>query len=89
MNGVAADKLLERMRATKTGWGQKDFERLLKGFGFKVVGKKHDIYIHTIYSDLRIGVPRHNKLKKWVAQDAVKVVDELKRRLKELEEKGK
>jgi hypothetical protein len=87
MNGSAAQKLLERMRATRAGWSQKDFERLLTGFGFKPKGKKHDIYIHPRFPDLRISVPRHNSLRDWVAEDAVKVVDELKSRL-EKEEKN-
>lgn len=80
MNGRAAQQLLEDMRNSPSGWGQKDFERLLTGFGFKIKGKKHAIYIHQEFPDLRISVPRHNSLKEWVAQDAVKVIDQLIKR---------
>ena len=83
MNGDNSKKLLERMRNTYSGWGQKDFERLLIGFGFDRRGRKHDIYIHSEFPDIRISVPRHNSLKDWVAKDAVKLIDEL------LERKGK
>lgn len=81
MDGHSARKLLKRMRSTPSGWGQKDFERLLTGFGFKCTGKKHDIYIHPNFPDLRISVPRHKSLRDWVAHDAVEVVDELISRL--------
>jgi len=79
--GDAAQKLLERMRATQSGWGQSDFERLLTGFDFKKRGKKHDIYIHSKFPDLRISVPRHNSLKEWVAEEAVATIDDLLRRI--------
>lgn len=77
MSGNAAQKLLERMRQTQTGWGQIDFEHLLIGFGFKHKGKKHKIYQHPIHTDLIISVPRHNSLKPWVAREAVKIIEEL------------
>jgi hypothetical protein len=77
MNGKAAKKLLEDMRNSPSGWGQNDLERLLTGFGFKEKGKKHAIYIHPDFPDLRISVPRHNTLKEWVARDAVKAIDQL------------
>jgi hypothetical protein len=77
MNGSSARKLLERMRSTSSGWGQADFERLFTGFGFDSKGKKHTIYFHPQFPDLVMGVPRHNKLKEWVARDAVKLIDEL------------
>ncbi len=72
-----AAKLLERMRRTKSGWGQIHFDRLLTGFGFIKGGKKEAIYTHPDHSELRISIPRHNSLKKWVARDAVKLIDEL------------
>lgn len=77
MNGRAAQKLLEDMRNSPSGWGQKDFERLLAGFGFEWKEGKHRIYYHREFPLLVISVPRHNKLKDWVARDAVKLVDEL------------
>ncbi|HXG38151.1 MAG TPA: type II toxin-antitoxin system HicA family toxin [Bacteroidota bacterium] len=78
MNGSAAQKLLQQMRQTASGWGQKDFEHLFKGFGFTwKEGKKHRIYYHPRYKNLWISVPRHNTLKEWVARDAIKLIDEL------------
>ena len=78
MGDGAAQKLLERMRSTSSGWSQKDFNHLFLGFGFKCKeGKKHSIYNHPSSEDLWISVPRHNKLKAWVAREAVKLIDEL------------
>lgn len=82
MNGNSALKLLERMRNTRSGWGQNDFDLLFSGFGFISKGRKHAIYFHPKFPDLAMGVPRHNKLKEWVARDAVKLIDELLRRSK-------
>ena len=76
----SADKLLEDMRGTKTGWSQKHFETLFLGFGFEKTGKKHDIYIHPKFPEIRGSVPRHKKLKEWVASAAVKAIDTLKDR---------
>jgi hypothetical protein len=87
MNGEAAEKLLERMRSSKSGWSQTDFGHLFEGFGFKYREGKHRVYFHPRFPDLIMGVPRHNVLKKWVARDAVKLIDELKNRL-ELEGEG-
>jgi hypothetical protein len=78
MNGGPAQKLLERMRGSSAGWGQKDFESLLSGFGFKwKEGKKHRVYYHPEFPNLWISIPRHNSLRNWVARDAVKLIDEL------------
>jgi len=83
MNGSAAEKLLEQMRNSPSGWGQKDLERLLKGFGFEYREGKERVYFNRKYPTLRISVPRHNSLRDWVARDAVKLIDELKLTSKE------
>ena len=76
--GDAARKLLEKMRASPSGWGQSDFERLFQGFGFaQREGGSHTIYTHPEYPGLRMSVPRHNDLREWVARDSVKLIDEL------------
>jgi hypothetical protein len=78
MNGAAAQKLLERMRSSPSGWGQADFERLFSGFGFKWrEGKKHRIYFHPKFSNLWISVPGHDSLRSWVGREAVKLIDDL------------
>lgn len=84
MNGNAANRLFERMRKTHNGWTQLDFERLLTGFGFTYrEGKKHRIYAHSEFGDLRISVPRHNVLKEWVAREAVALIEALEERRKQ------
>jgi len=78
MNGNASKKLLEKMRSSPCGWGQKDFEHLFNGFEFQWrEGKKHRIYIHSKFKDLSISVPRHDSLKEWVARESVKLIDDL------------
>jgi len=89
MNGKAARKLFEQMQNTHSGWGQKDFERLFLGYGFIKGGKKHDIYSHPKYKELSIAVPRHNKLKEWVAREAVKLIKELLEIMRREAEYGK
>lgn len=78
MTSRAASKLLETMRLTKSDWGQKDFHRLLQGYGFiNKGGKKHNKYYHPEHLNLWISIPRHNILKEWVAVESVKLIDEL------------
>lgn len=78
MTPRGAENLFARMQSSKSGWGQKDFERLLLGYGFiSKGGKKHNKYYHPDYPELWISVPRHNELKKWVANDAIKLIDDL------------
>jgi len=76
MNGGSAQKLLERMCNSPSGWGQKDFEHLLEGFDFKWREGKERVYVNRKFPQLRISVPRHNSLREWVARDAVKLIDE-------------
>ena len=83
MNGRSAEKLLEDMRNSASGWGQKDFERLLSGFGFKWREGRDRVYFHPEYPQLRISVPRHNSLRDWVARDAVRLIDKLKGLIKQ------
>lgn len=86
MNGNAAQKLLDRMRNSYSGWRQEDFEKLFLGFGFGFrEGKKHRVYVYPNLPTFSLSVPRHNDLKEWVARDAVKLIDDL---LKELEKQG-
>ena len=61
-------------------------DRLLAGFGFRLKQSKHRIYEHPDFPDLTISVPRHDRLKKWVAEDAVKLVDDLLSRKEEDED---
>lgn len=75
----AAEKLLERMRASKAGWGEKDLETLYLGFGFQVrEGSRHRFFYHPKYPQLYATVARHNSLAKGYIATAVKLVDQFK-----------
>lgn len=79
--GRGADKLLQRMRDSASGWRPQEVDRLLTGFGFRCKqGKKHSIYEHEEHSDLSMSVPRHRSLRDWVVEDAVDLIDRLERR---------
>jgi hypothetical protein len=84
-----AEKLLARMRASKAGWGEKEVDSLLLGFGFRYrEGGKHRLYYHPKYPQLFATVARHGHLAKGYISTAVRLVD----RLKEMEardERGK
>ena len=73
-----AEKLLERMRQSKSNWKRKDLDSLYIGFGFIIThGKKHDIVKHPDYPLLRTTLPRHTKLAKGYVEQAIKLVDRL------------
>lgn len=75
------ERLLARMRATKSGWGADDFEKLYLSFGFRYTENKgHRRYAHPKYPDLYAFVGRHRNLAKGYASDAVKLIDRLKER---------
>lgn len=77
---TAAEKLLARMRQSKSGWKYKDLDTLYCGFGFEVhEGKGHTMYIHPDFPQLRATVTRHRSLPIGYIQYAIKLVDELKK----------
>ena len=50
MAGRKAEKLLERMRKSKSGWSSQDLIRLYRGFGFEIRnGSSHDVITHPAY----------------------------------------
>ncbi|OGX32975.1 MAG: hypothetical protein A3F87_01285 [Omnitrophica WOR_2 bacterium RIFCSPLOWO2_12_FULL_51_24] len=74
-----ADKLLERMRASKAGWRPNDLDDLYKGFGFETYeGRRHTMYIHPKYQGLRATVSRHRTLAIGYIQHALKLIEQLK-----------
>ena len=74
-----AEKLLSRMRASKSGWNEKDLESLYLGFGFQFrEGKKHRFYFHPKYPQLHTTVARHNSLAIGYITTAVKLIYQLK-----------
>ncbi len=76
---TSAEKLLEKMRATKHGWSEDDFKTLYTGFGFTCIGKGHNVFIHKQRPHLRATVSRHRDLPPGYAQTAVKLIDRLKK----------
>jgi len=83
---TAAEKLLESMRRTKSGWGQDDLHTLYLGFGFWCrEGRKHRVYIHSEFPELRATVARQDELPIGYVQMAIRLTD----RLEELRRKAK
>lgn len=82
-----ADKLLEKMRNSKSGWGADDLHALYVGFGFEFRhGGKHTVYIHPKHTELRATVARHRSLAIGYIQHAIGLIDKLNK-LKEEAEK--
>lgn len=74
----SAEKLLARMRESKSGWGFSDLDSLYVGFGFrKREGGKHTIYIHPKFPRLRATVARHRSLPVGYIEHAINLIDEL------------
>jgi len=75
------EKLLEKMRASKHGWGADDLHSLLIRFNFLLrQGGKHIFYYHRDFPDIHMTVARHRSLPVGYIQKAIKLIDELKRR---------
>jgi hypothetical protein len=73
-----AEQIYERMKQTKSGWNPHDFHTLYLGYGFKMkAGKKHDVFIHPDFPQLRDTIPRHGELGKGYAKDAVANIETL------------
>lgn len=71
-----AEKLLERMRRSKSGWKRKDIESLYEGFGFELHhGAKHDYYRHPNYPELRDTLKRSRTVPEYNARNAVRLID--------------
>lgn len=80
-----AEKLLDRMRHSKYGWGFEDLETLYIGFGFSHRDKgKHRVYFNPKYPELIATVARHRTLAVGYIQKAILLID----RLRELEGAG-
>ena len=73
-----ARKLVERMRATKSGWGESDLETVYLGYGFAFRdGAKHRMYFHPDFKQLHTTVSRQRDLPPGYAQEALKLIGEL------------
>jgi hypothetical protein len=74
-----AEKLLERMRRTKSGWKRRDLESLYEGFGFVLYhGSKHDYYQHPEYPRLRDTLKRSRIVSEYSVRNAIRLINRLK-----------
>jgi len=72
--------LLARMRRQRSDWGEEDFDRLYRSFGFREITRPHAphrVYVHPEFPDLRATVGRHRSLAKGYATTAVRLIDTL------------
>lgn len=75
----SAERLLEKMRQTKHGWGYNDLDKLYQGFGFEYrEGGKHVVYSHPKHRSLIATVARHRSLPVGYIQTAIQLMDTLK-----------
>ena len=84
-----AMELLEQMRRQRSGWGEEDFDRLYRRFGFQEITRPrapHRVCVHPEFPDLRATVGRHRSLAKGYATTAVRLVETLLARLAEREQ---
>ena len=74
-----AEKLLERMRRSKSGWKRRDLEKLYEGFGFVLHhGAKHDYYQHPGYPMLRDTLKRSRTVSEYSVRNAIRLIEILK-----------
>jgi hypothetical protein len=78
-------ELLERMRRTRSGWGEDDLDRLYRSFDFREITRPrapHRVYVQPDCPDLRATVARKKSLPKGYATTAVRLIDTLLERRK-------
>jgi hypothetical protein len=64
--------------------GQGDFRRLYRAYGFEIIeGRLHTVVRHPEYPDLNTPVARHQELAPAYARTAVRLIEELRRRMAE------
>lgn len=81
-----AEKLLEKMRNSKSNWKRADLDKLYEGYDFVILhGANHDIVKHPNFPQLRATLPRHRELAKGYVEFAVKLIDRLLELQKESE----
>jgi hypothetical protein len=74
------EKILAKMRASRSGWRPDDFRALYVGFGFvHDAGSKHDKYRHPRFPQLWTTVTRSQPMSRAYADDAIDLIDDLRR----------
>lgn len=75
----SAEKLIAKMRRSKSGWSYDDLCRVYEGYGFeKKEGSKHCLFKHPQYPYLRATVARHRTLATGYIHHAIALIDQLK-----------
>ena len=77
-----AEKLLERMKQTQTGWKRTDVDNLYEGFGFVIKPGRgpHDKVYHPDFPELLpTSLPRHTRVAEYIIKQAIKLIDQLQR----------
>lgn len=74
-------ELLKKLRRSRGDCSRAEIVRLLKHFGFQLhEGANHSMFTHELLPPgMVVTVPRHRRLKSWVARDAVEAVDLVKK----------
>jgi hypothetical protein len=82
--------LLKRMQQSPFGWGQDDFRRLYRAYGFEVIeGGRHIVVRHPDHPDLNTTVARHQELAPAYARTAARLIEELLRRTAKSESRAR
>lgn len=69
-------KLLEKTRASRNDWSPAHYHRLLTGFGFVPrQGSKHTVYVDPSDSENFVIVPRHARIRSYIAADAIEAIE--------------
>ena len=73
------DKLLKKLRQTKSGWTARELAKLYEYFGFKIrKATKHDVITHPDFPDIRDMLPHETgELQPDYARDALKSIEKI------------
>lgn len=78
MPSSSAERLFERLKQTRHGWSHDDLVRVLKEFGFEELREtRHGtLFEHPSQPEgTTVIIPRHRKLKAWVARDVKAAIE--------------
>lgn len=86
-----SDKLLERMRNSKSGWTRNDLDALYTGFGFVIKNSSgpHDMVVHPEFPILVTYLPRHRRLAIYIVDQAIHMIERLQILERERDERAK
>jgi len=75
-----AEKNLDKMRKSQSGWKRTDVDRIYEHFGFIIdpKGGNHDKVYHPDYPHLVTFLPRHRKVAGYIIKQLIGNIDRLK-----------